>query len=262
MLKNKMYPYRVSLIICTLVLLGGYEVLHFARPQKTQPEKPQSVVSDPTGEPPSEPSPPAQQDPLTTPTKETLSPAPTNILLDVPFTPQAPDANWDALHEEACEEASLLQVVAYYKKWDLTKERAEKEIQDLTAWEKENGYSDDITVNELADIAQKKFGLDASVSTDVTVESIKEALIDGKPVIVPLQGQDIGNPYYKQPGPPYHMLTIIGFDKNEVITNDVGTKRGKNYRYSFLTLINAVHDWTGDKDTVRDGKKVMVVFTK
>lgn len=250
-------------IACIVIILIGFGVYRTIRAKQISQPLSQPVVSEPNVDKLNEPSTTTQQEPTPPPVTETPAPAPpTHILLDVPFTPQAPDANWDALHEEACEEASLLQVVAYYKKWDLTKERAEQEIQDLTAWEKENGYSDDITATELADIARTRYSLHATVSTDVTQQSIEKALIDGTPVIVPLHGQDIGNPYYTQPGPPYHMLTIVGFDSNEVITNDVGTKRGKNYRYSFTTLINAVHDWTGNKDTVREGKKVMVVVAQ
>mgnify|MGYP001612522819 CR=1 FL=1 len=36
------------------------------------------------------------------------------ILLPVPFTPQAPTANWDQLHNEACEEASIIMANAYF----------------------------------------------------------------------------------------------------------------------------------------------------
>src|SRR5688572_5442442 len=39
---------------------------------------------------------------------------PKTLLLKVPFTPQAPTANWDELHNEACEEASSLMAAAYF----------------------------------------------------------------------------------------------------------------------------------------------------
>ena len=35
---------------------------------------------------------------------------------------------------------------------------------------------------------------------------IKEFLMAGKLVIVPAAGRQLGNPYYKAPGPVYHML--------------------------------------------------------
>ncbi len=33
---------------------------------------------------------------------------------DVPFTVQAPNANWDEVHKEACEEASALMILRYF----------------------------------------------------------------------------------------------------------------------------------------------------
>ena len=39
---------------------------------------------------------------------------PSSKLLPVPFTPQAPTANWDELHGEGCEEASVIMANAYY----------------------------------------------------------------------------------------------------------------------------------------------------
>src|SRR3954467_10835183 len=49
------------------------------------------------------------QDPV-----NTTDPAlPRTLLLKVPFTPQAPTANWDELHNEACEEASSLMAGLY-----------------------------------------------------------------------------------------------------------------------------------------------------
>ena len=185
---------------------------------------------------------------------------PLKYLLEVPFATQAPLENWDKLHEEACEEASIILVDYFWQKKGITPELMEKEIIGLTNWEQKNGYKEDLTVEELAKITQDKYGYKATVSYDVTENSIKKIIFAGKPLIVPLQGQDLGNPYYKQPGPPYHMLVITGYDKSEFITNDVGTKRGKGYRYPFSTLLDAIHDWTGNKDTIRAGKKVMLVI--
>lgn len=185
---------------------------------------------------------------------------PSNYLLKVPFASQAPLANWDALHEEACEEASLILIDYFWQKKDINTDLMEKEIIELTNWEQQNGYSQDITIEELAIIAKDKYGYKATVDSDLTENNIKKIISEGKPIIVPLQGQDLGNPYYKQPGPPYHMLVIVGYNKSEFITNDVGTKRGKDYHYKISTLINAAHDWTGSKETVREGKKVMLVI--
>jgi hypothetical protein len=39
------------------------------------------------------------------------------------------------------------------------------------------------------------------------------------------------------------MLVIKGYDNNEFITNEVGTKRGDGFKYKYQQLIDAVHDW-------------------
>ena len=70
-------------------------------------------------------------------------------------------------------------------------------------------------------------------------------------MLVPTAGRELGNPYYKQPGPIYHFLVIRGYTSKYLITNDVGTRRGEEYKYKFDILINAVHDLPfKDDDTV------------
>ena len=58
-------------------------------------------------------------------------------------------------------------------------------------------------------------------------------------VIIPVDGQIIGNPNYTAPGPIYHMLVIRGYTSAELITDDSGTRKGQNYPYAFNTLYNA-----------------------
>ena len=65
----------------------------------------------------------------------------------------------------------------------------------------------------------------------------------GRPVIVPLAGRLLGNPYYTQPGPVYHMLVVKGIAENgDIITNDVGTRHGRNLTYAPDVFLNAMHD--------------------
>lgn len=186
--------------------------------------------------------------------------------LNVPFAPQAPFANWDALHEEACEEAAILMVAHYLSGTPLTPKIAEQEILDLVAWETERGYGQDVTTAQMTDIATEKFGLRARVSTDVTSDAIKEELVAGNPVIIPAAGRDLGNPYFSGDGPWYHALVIIGFESGWTgdwfIVNDPGTKRGHRYSYRVETLMNAIHDWTGVKEEIRTGRKAMVILEK
>jgi hypothetical protein len=70
------------------------------------------------------------------------------------------------------------------------------------------------------------------------------------------------NPYYSGDGPWYHMIVVIGYDGTSFITNDVGTKRGAQYHYTYDTLINAIHDWTGTDDMIATGSKNALVLSK
>jgi uncharacterized protein YvpB len=191
------------------------------------------------------------------------------INLPVTFVSQAPFANWDYLHNEACEEASMIMAVKYFKGEALDKQIMEDEIQKISKWEGENGYAVDLTANEVVKILANYFYLPATLSREVTADKIKQELSQGNLIIVPLAGRDLGNPYYRQPGPIFHMLLIRGYDATNFITNDPGTKHGEGYKYSYGDLLWAVHDWIGgarpaDESLIdmNKGAKVMIIVEK
>lgn len=190
------------------------------------------------------------------------NPIPYSIRLPVPFSPQAPSANWDALHEESCEEMSLLLVHHYLEGTGLTREEAEAELQALTAWEAEHGYSQDVTVSELGNIAEEYFGYHTRIMENPSEDDLKRLLAEGHPVIVPAAGRDLGNPYFSGEGPWYHMLVLTGYTEFFFVTNDVGTRRGEGYVYRFDTLLNAIHDWTGTKEEIRKGARRILIIEK
>lgn len=201
---------------------------------------------------------------------------PDKIDLQVPFLTQAPLTNWDDLHNDACEEAALIGVIKYLKNYQsINKEEAENEIQNLVNWQIENfGGHYDLPVEKVGEMIKKYFKRKTDIYYDanVTIDSIKQNVNQNSPVIVPLAGRLIDNPYYRSPGPVYHMLIIRGYDdkKQEFITNDVGTKRGEGFRYNYQILYNAIHDmplWQQDKtaldtnpDMILDGKKAMLII--
>ncbi|MDD4287892.1 MAG: C39 family peptidase [Candidatus Peribacteraceae bacterium] len=191
-----------------------------------------------------------------------LHPTPYTLHLSVPFSPQAPLADWDALHEESCEEMSLILVHHFLAGTDINREQAETELLALTAWETEHGYPQDVTVQELGKIAEEYFGYHARVIEDPATEDLKRLLADGHPVIVPAAGRDLGNPYFSGEGPWYHMLVLTGYNEFFFQTNDVGTRRGEGYVYRFETLLNAIHDWTGVKEEIRNGPKRVLIIEK
>jgi len=182
-------------------------------------------------------------------------------VLPVPFTVQAPFGLWDHTHQESCEEASMIMLSEYVKKnktLRLSAEYAEGEIQKLVDWQiKSRGFFEDTTAQETVSILKDYFSIEAKVvSYDVGL--LKKEILAGRPVLVPAAGRLLKNPYFRRPGPLYHMLVVKGFAGSEFIVNDPGTKRGENYRYTEKVLTRAAHDLNSGK--VDKGEKVMVVL--
>ena len=187
---------------------------------------------------------------------------PAKILINVPFATQAPFGVWDAYHEEACEEVSLVMIKYFLDKKNLTPEIAEKEIQALIKYQiQKYGDYTDSTAQRNVDIARDFYGLkNLKVVYDFKKEDIKKYLALGKPIMIPAAGRLLGNPNFTPPGPLYHNLVLIGYDGNTIITNDPGTRKGKGYRYSLDTVYQAIHDFTGNKDEIEKGRKAMIVI--
>lgn len=197
--------------------------------------------------------------------------APKVLNYPVAFATQAPFANWDQLHEEACEEAAMIMAVKYFKKETLSAHIMEQGILNLVKWEEENGYQVDLTAAEAVKVLADYFNQKSELTNDVSVEKIKQELIKGNLIVVPAAGRQLGNPNFKGEGPIYHMLVVRGYDDNlgEFITNDPGTRKGEGYRYKYKTLIAAVHDWDHQlgeggmtNEEMEQGKKVLIIIEK
>lgn len=199
---------------------------------------------------------------------------PNSINLDVPFVSQAPFKEWDDLHNEACEEAAVIGAILYLEKRNMAAGEKDQEIRRLVEWQEENfsGHYD-LPIEKVKELVENYYHKSAKIISDVSVETIKNELANGKPVIVPAAGRILGNPYFKTPGPVYHMLVIRGYDDKtgEFITNDVGTNtKGENFRYKYNKLIDVIHDmpaWQQNKasldanpDLIFSGKKVILVI--
>ena len=121
------------------------------------------------------------------------------------------------------------------------------------------GYHKDTTAEETAVILKEFYKINGvKVVYDPAVADIKSALNEKKVIIIPAAGRKLGNPYFRQPGPLYHMLVIKGYTKEgNFVTNDPGTRRGADFIYDPGVLMNAIHDWNGGD--VDQGRKVMIV---
>lgn len=186
--------------------------------------------------------------------------------LEVPFFSQAPQGDWGAPYQEACEEASLL--LAWYYVTDQNPSRAEFEadLLAMVAWEVDYfGQYEHTSIDQTATIARLYLGHEAlEVATDPTVAQLREWLNQGYPVVAPFAGRFLGNPNFTGEGPVYHNLVIRGYKGSRFITNDVGTRHGKNFIYEEAVLMNALHDWddaalVGPDGILQGAKKVLIL---
>jgi len=256
MKRQKIY---ILIGILIIVLLGGFFINKRYYPTSLVSPSPQISPSDASSLSPTPTSSPSPKE-SPTPTTKTL---PSSYLIkNFPFQSQAPFANWDQLHDEACEEAAIILV----KWWDdshstISAQTMDSEILRMVDWEIKNwGSHKDLTIKETAQMAKEFYGLRLTSKYDITIADIKEEVSQNHPVIVPTAGRLLGNPYFRQPGPIYHMLVVIGYSGNNLIVQDIGTRRGEHYQYDQVILFNAIHDWNGSPENIEQGQKAMLVL--
>ncbi len=241
-----------------------------ALPYQPRPEpetEPAEAVPEPEPEeePAAQPEPAPEEEPAPEP-KPPVAPAPTpqQANLAVPFTPQAPHADWSMPYQEACEEASLMMVHAYLSgAGPFTPDEADRQITEMVAWETERfGYYEDTTAEETAEIARAYYGYAKARAVAIgSIEDVKREIDRGNAVILPAAGKMLKNPYFSGDGPRFHMLVAKGYTKDgKIISHDPGTRRGADFLYDETLLWNAIHDWNGGD--VENGAKMMVVVEK
>lgn len=195
-------------------------------------------------------------------------PLPAKIMQNVPFAAQAPFGDWDdPRQQDGCEEASVIMAMRWVKGESLTKDDMLQEIFKLAVWgEQKFGTYHDTSVEDTLKFITEYYGYpNAKAYYGITVEDIKRELKDGKIVLVPVNGQLLGNPYYTEPGPEYHFLVIVGYDDNKgvFITNDPGTRQGESYTYAYERLFDALRHYpTGFHLPVPTNIKAMIVVSK
>lgn len=219
--------------------------------------------------------------PTRTPTL-TVAPTPTleplkSVLLEVPFTAQAPFGEWnDPRQQDGCEEAGVLMAMVWAGRAEgqsaqgaLERNFAKEEILKMAQWQVENyGSFVDTNAEDTAKrLLGEYFGYTAySVGRIADSEEIVRELMKGNLVIVPMNGRLLGNPNFTGLGPERHMVVVKGYDhqRKEFITNDQGTRQGRNYRYPVEVFFRAVRDYpTGDHVPITDeDEEVMIVVSR
>lgn len=213
-----------------------------------------AIVDSPVVKAPTTPPPPSAETPKPVP-------LPPSINLKVPFIPQAPKQVWDAIHEDACEEASALMVQAYLNgEKTVSVDEAERRIQEVVAYEIQTlGFFESTDAETVAKIMREHLGIPGAKAVVLaSAGQIRQQLAAGKPVILPADGKALKNPNFRRGGPVYHMVVVKGYTDAKFITNDPGTRKGADYVYDQKLLLDAVADWIGGG--VDRNKKMMVVI--
>lgn len=188
---------------------------------------------------------------------------PAEANLAIPFTVQAPHANWDLPYKEFCEEASVLMAIRYIQDQPIASaNEADADLLKIKAFEdKAFGHYQDTDVVQTAAIITDYFKYPKVIIIEnPTAGQIRQAVASGKPVLIPAAGRLLGNPYFQQPGPLYHMLVVKGYTSaGKFIVNDPGTRRGADFVYNETVLMNAIHDWHGDEN-IAAGRKAIIII--
>lgn len=148
----------------------------------------------------------------------------------------------------------------FYEGKTFTPEIADEEIKNIVAFENQTlGFYKDTTAEQTAQFIRGFWGYASVRVLPASLEGIKKEIAAGRPVLVPTAGRELGNPFFKQPGPIYHMLVLKGYTKEgKIITNDAGIGRGNSYVYDEQVLFNAIHDW--NSEDIDKGDKLMIVI--
>ncbi|MFA5933546.1 MAG: C39 family peptidase [Microgenomates group bacterium] len=192
------------------------------------------------------------------------------LIAGVPFTPQAPFAEWsDARFQEGCEEASSLMAIYWAKNiTSIDRTKAKEEIIAMVNYQIEKGgLGMDTSAQDTAlKIISGYLGFNNyEVKENISLQDIKDELLKGNLIIVPANGQALNNPHFTAPGPERHMIVIRGYDDNTgtFITNDPGIRQGELYAYPQQVFYNAIRDYsTGYNAPIVGNKKIMIIIKK
>lgn len=202
--------------------------------------------------------------PTSTPIKPT-SVIPASINLPVPFTSQAPEKNWEQPWQDACEEATILMLDAYYKGYGLSPLFAKDELIKMVNMEAERGWGLSIEIEKIKQLTEEYGGYDLQrwrlrIVESPTVDDLKRFIANKQPILVVADGKMLDNPHFRNGGPEYHTLIIRGYTPTHFITNDPGTQFGENFIYTHDNLMESIRDWNGGD--VKGGRRVVMVVEK
>ncbi|HKB18798.1 MAG TPA: C39 family peptidase [Candidatus Dormibacteraeota bacterium] len=195
-----------------------------------------------------------------------VSPAvlPDHLLLQVPFTTQAPLDNW-AQHQESCEAANLTMLSLYWQHDQsvvIDPHAADDLIRQIDGWKSQPDLNDTM----MGQLAQQHLGYTYSLlPNDPGV--IAQQLAAGRPLLAEVRTHGLGNPHYpgysshfEQAGWSVpHFVTIIGYDNTGVWLNDPGISWGRGYHITYAQLTHAIDDLDQHHPALSEGQVLLLV---
>jgi hypothetical protein len=171
-------------------------------------------------------------------------------LKTLPFTVQAPLSTWASPWADYAEEACVW--MAY--KWATGESvggpyTIAQELNAIGAYEIATFGTSKLTdIPQTLRILVDFFKLDkAYLSGDLSPAHMQKLLDTDHILILPVNGQLLGNPNYGDPAPKNHMIVLYDYTETHFRANDPGTRRGKAVEYEIQKTLEAIQDLEGER---------------
>jgi len=195
-----------------------------------------------------------------------VSPAalPDHMLLQVPFTTQAPLNNW-AQHQESCEAANLTMLSLYWRHDQsvvIDPHAADDLIRQIDGWKSQPDLNDTM----VGQLAQQHLGYTYRLlPNDPSV--IAQQLAAGRPLLAEVRTHGLGNSHYPGYSSHFeetgwsvpHFVTIIGYDSTGVWLNDPGISWGRGYHITYAQLTHAIDDLDQHHPALSQGQVLLLI---
>lgn len=189
---------------------------------------------------------------------------PDRILLQVPFTTQAPLNDW-AQHQESCEAANLTMLYLYWNRDAevvIDPHRADSLIHMIDAWKPQPDLNDTL----MGQMAQQHWGYEFRILPN-TQQVIAQQLSAGRPLLAEVRTHGLGNAHYPGYSSHYeqtgwsvpHFVLIIGYDSTGVWLNDPGISWGRGYHISYAQLAHAIDDLDQHHPNLAQGQVLLLI---
>ena len=189
---------------------------------------------------------------------------PDHILLQVPFTTQAPLNNW-AQHQESCEAANLTMLYLYWSNSKATvidPRSADNYIRMIDGWKSQPDLNDTMT----GQLAQAHWGYSYRLLPN-DPQVIAQQLSAGRPLLAEVRTHALGNSHYPGYSSHYeqtgwsvpHFVLIIGYDSTGVWLNDPGISAGRGYHITYAQLTHAIASLDQHHPALNEGNVLLLI---